>query len=192
MIKRIFGVNKRLDKRQLSDRKKKIMIAAVIVLLIVIIDAIILIGNKKQQGDTGNQKTSISSTEIGNYRRASDGQVQFSVNPRKVQTAIDELGQNRPAQGSQFVTVEVNVKNDGKEGRSLQPSNQILVTTNNKRAAGSASLQALAKNGDWYKNIPAGKITKGMLVFEISTNDSISTIEFRLDESTKSAKLRLN
>lgn len=185
-------MDKRSKKRQSSDKKKKIVIAAIIILLVVTIDAVILIGSKRQQELSGGQKTSISSTEIGNYRRASDGKVQFSVNPRQVQAAVDKLGQSQPARGNQFVTVEIKVKNNSKEDQSLRLSNQILTTINGQRASANAELQTLIENGDWYKSIPAGKTTKGTLVFEINTNDDAEIIQLQSGTGVDSVRLRLN
>lgn len=180
-----------------TSTKKMLAIVAVIVVFLIVGTALTARGEKKEFTiEPSTQSSQRKVRKTNNVLKSIDNDVEFAINPNKIKKNVSKIGNGNntliAGAGKKFVTVFVQAKNTGKSRVYLRANSQTLITSEGQRVPISGDLQKLVTNGDWYKSVSPKGHTSGTLVFEIDTNDSVDSIEFRSDRKSEGTKIELN
>lgn len=178
-----------------TSNNTTIVIAIVAAVVLVAIGAWMVFANKKEPTTSHDHNKMMHDMDHNMMRSGTDGTMKFSVNPHKTRVQVLELRNGdlsrTPGEGKQLVTVEVQVKNNGDDKKSLFTMNQVLITKSGERVKGDAGLQMYVANGTWYEDIPAKGAASGTLVFEIGADERVDSIELHSVLGSKGAKINL-
>lgn len=178
----------------------KRIIAVVIVGVLMLVAGTALSAERKERNPVAATTTNAHPAKrvkilTNNVLSATDGEVEFALNPKKMRVNQNKLGSGNNVRvagaGKQFITVFLQIKNTGEKRISPRLADQVLITTKGNRVEPQKELQEYITNGDWYKSISPQGHASGRLVYEVDADDKAEKIELRSHRKSEGASITL-
>ena len=130
-----------------------------------------------------------------NVLDATDGDVEFALNPKKMRVNQEKIGNGNNVRvagaGKQFITIFLQIKNTGEKRISPRLADQVLITAKGNRVEPQKELQEYITNGDWYKSVSPRGHASGTLVYEVDADDRAEKLELRSHRKSEGASITL-